>query len=239
MIFLLQTAGRRTVYIVSFTFFVVWIILAAVSDSISMPIVMRVLSQGAAPSVQAIGAGIIADIWAVHERGTAMGVFLFWPVGRWYYSGICSGRRIDTVSWWRSTQRCLAIYGYLVLVLILFCLLGTLEARLTPSSGVPSRAPMVEKQPGTHDLPASVANQTDQMPTPSPPSHVFRLRSILLSPFKIITASDTQPSQPRSFSYPSPSTLSPYNPYPFKTTSLSHPTLCQPSSSVYSTSPST
>lgn len=70
-----ETLGRRTIYVVSFILFVLWGILSAVSTNIAMFIVMRVLSGGAAASVQAVGAGTIADIWEPKERGKAMGIF--------------------------------------------------------------------------------------------------------------------------------------------------------------------
>lgn len=41
-----------------------------------MLIVFRVLGGGAAASVQAVGAGTIADLWLPFERGRAMGA---WP----------------------------------------------------------------------------------------------------------------------------------------------------------------
>ena len=66
--------GRRTIYIVSFALFVVFAILSAVAKNISMLIVSRMLSGGAAASVQAVGAGTIADMWEPRERGKAMGM---------------------------------------------------------------------------------------------------------------------------------------------------------------------
>jgi hypothetical protein len=79
-----ETLGRRTIYIVSFILFVLWGILSAVSKNIAMLIVMRVLSGGAAASVQAVGAGTIADVWEPKERGKAMGIFYLGPLmGPW------------------------------------------------------------------------------------------------------------------------------------------------------------
>jgi len=46
-----ETLGRRTIYLVSFTLFLLWNVLAAVSVNISMLIVMRILGGGAAASV--------------------------------------------------------------------------------------------------------------------------------------------------------------------------------------------
>ncbi|TVY29592.1 MFS transporter [Lachnellula hyalina] len=67
-----ETLGRRTIYLVSFALFTLWNIISAISTSIGMLIIMRVLGGGAAASVQAVGAGTIADIWEVRERGRAM-----------------------------------------------------------------------------------------------------------------------------------------------------------------------
>ena len=55
-----ETLGRRTIYLTSFTLFILFSILAAVSINIAMLIVMRILGGGAAASVQAVGAGTIA-----------------------------------------------------------------------------------------------------------------------------------------------------------------------------------
>lgn len=68
-----ETLGRRTIYVVSFSLFVVFSVLSAISTTITMLIVFRVLGGGAAASVQAVGAGTIADLWEPFERGRAMG----------------------------------------------------------------------------------------------------------------------------------------------------------------------
>lgn len=75
-----ETLGRRTIYLTSFFLFLIFNVLSAVSTSIGMFIVMRILSGGAAASVQAVGAGTIADIWEVKERGRAMGYFYLGPL---------------------------------------------------------------------------------------------------------------------------------------------------------------
>ena len=64
----------------SFALYFVFNVIAAISTSIGMFIVMRLLSGGAAASVQAVGAGTIADIWEVRERGQAMGIFYLGPL---------------------------------------------------------------------------------------------------------------------------------------------------------------
>lgn len=53
--------------------FTLWSICGAVSTNIGMLVVMRLLGGGASASVQAVGAGTIADVWEPRERGKAMG----------------------------------------------------------------------------------------------------------------------------------------------------------------------
>jgi len=72
--------GRRNTYFLSFSLFVVFSIISAVGVNIAMLIVMRILSGAAAASVQAVGAGTVADIWEPKERGRAMGVFYLGPL---------------------------------------------------------------------------------------------------------------------------------------------------------------
>ncbi|QIX00018.1 hypothetical protein AMS68_005535 [Peltaster fructicola] len=106
-----ETLGRRTIYIVSFTLFLIFNILAAVSVNIGMFIVTRLLAGGAAASVQAVGAGTIADVWEVKERAPFIGGALTLGLG------------------WRSPQWFLAIFGFCVLVMIIICLPETLKVR--------------------------------------------------------------------------------------------------------------
>src|ERR1700709_2845340 len=105
-----ETLGRRTIYLVSFALFTLWNIIAAISTSIAMLIIMRVLGGGAAASVQAVGAGTIADIWETKERGKAMGIFYLGPLMGPLLAPIIGGVLADAFGW-RSTMWFLAIYG--------------------------------------------------------------------------------------------------------------------------------
>ncbi|KAF1931333.1 MFS general substrate transporter [Didymella exigua CBS 183.55] len=120
-----ERLGRRTIYIVSFTLFVIFGILSAVSTNIAMLIIMRVFSGGAAASVQAVGAGTIADIWEVRERGRAMGIFYLGPLCGPLFAPIIGGALGQGLGW-RSTQWFLVIYGALTVVAIIFALPETL-----------------------------------------------------------------------------------------------------------------
>ncbi|KAK4104301.1 MFS general substrate transporter [Parathielavia hyrcaniae] len=133
-----ETLGRRTIYIVSFSLFVVFSILNAVSVDISMLVVMRILSGGASASVQAVGAGTIADIWEPAHRGRAMGVFYLGPLVGPLCAPIIGGALAQALNW-RATMWFLSIYGGVMLLMLLFCLPETL-ARPPPPPTVPANA---------------------------------------------------------------------------------------------------
>ncbi|KAL1999393.1 hypothetical protein VTN02DRAFT_4584 [Thermoascus thermophilus] len=126
-----EALGRRTIYLISFSLFVVFNVLSAVSSSIAMLIVMRMLSGGASASVQAVGAGTIADLWETRERGRAMGIFYLGPLCGPLFAPIIGGALAQ--KWgWRSTQWFLVIYGGVVVLFILLALPETLAVRITP-----------------------------------------------------------------------------------------------------------
>lgn len=129
-----ERLGRRTIYITSFALFVLFNCLCAKSNSIAMLIVMRMLSGGASASVQAVGAGTIADLWEVRERGRAMGIFYLGPLCGPLLAPIVGG--VLAQRWgWRSTMWFAAAYGAVTLIFVLVCLPETLvlqKAELSP-----------------------------------------------------------------------------------------------------------
>ena len=126
-----ETLGRRTIYLVSFSLAVVFSILSALSTNVAMLIVMRLLSGGAYASVQAVGAGTIADIWEPRERGRAMGMFYLGPLTGPLIAPIIGGALTQRWSW-RATMWFLAIFGAISVVGVFFCLPETL-ARPKPA----------------------------------------------------------------------------------------------------------
>ncbi|KAH7055756.1 major facilitator superfamily domain-containing protein [Macrophomina phaseolina] len=123
-----ETLGRRTIYLSSFVLFILFGVLSAVANNISMLIVMRVLSGGASASVQAVGGGTIADIWEVRERGRAMGIFYLGPLCGPLIAPIVGGALAEGLGW-RSTQWFLVIYGAVVWVCMCFMLPETLRRK--------------------------------------------------------------------------------------------------------------
>ncbi|KAH9223648.1 quinidine resistance [Leptodontidium sp. 2 PMI_412] len=127
-----ETLGRRSIYLTSFVLFTLWNIISAISTSMGMLIVMRVLGGGAAASVQAVGAGTIADIWEVRERGRAMGIFYLGPLLGPLLAPIIGGA-LSQAWGWRATQWFQVIYGGVLVVLLTFYLPETLAKRQIPA----------------------------------------------------------------------------------------------------------
>lgn len=123
-----ETLGRRTIYVTSFTLFIIFSLLSALASSIELLIVMRLLAGGAAASVQAVGAGTVADVWEPKERGRAMGIFYLGPLCGPFLAPIVGGALAESLGW-RSTQWFLTIYGGVLIVGILFLLPETLKMK--------------------------------------------------------------------------------------------------------------
>lgn len=172
-----ERLGRRTIYLASFTLFVLFNCLCAVSDSIAMLVVMRLLSGGASASVQAVGAGTIADLWEPRERGRAMGIFYLGPLCGPLLAPIVGG--VLTQRWgWRSTLWFLAAYGALTVILIFFALPETLA--------VPK--PVLTELNEDEDAPMSrpLSRVSTQQMAQATTRWLKMLKVVLIDPLKII-----------------------------------------------------
>ncbi|KAI0595868.1 major facilitator superfamily transporter multidrug resistance [Biscogniauxia sp. FL1348] len=139
-----ETLGRRTIYLVSFFLNVVFTVLSGLSVNIAMLIVFRMLSGGAAASVQAVGAGTVADLWEPRERGRAMGIFYLGPLMGPLLAPIIAGALTEAFGW-RSTMWFLSVYGAMVFILVLFGVPETLarqkQQQAAAAVTVPDNAP--------------------------------------------------------------------------------------------------
>ncbi|KAI1157916.1 major facilitator superfamily domain-containing protein [Nemania serpens] len=135
-----ETLGRRSIYLVSFALNAVFTAASGVSQTIGQLIIFRILAGGAAASVQAVGAGTIADIWEPRERGRAMGIFYLGPLTGPLLAPIIGGG-LTAGFGWRSTMYFLAVYGAIIFVLVLF--------------GVPETLPRKAQEPANTTAPAS------------------------------------------------------------------------------------
>lgn len=93
---------------------------------------MRILGGGAAASVQAVGAGTVADIWEPIERGRAMGIFYLGPITGPLVGPIIGGALAQRWGW-QSTMWFCAIYGGVTTIGIFFGLPETLP-RAAPNT---------------------------------------------------------------------------------------------------------
>jgi multidrug resistance protein len=116
-----ERIGYRTIYIISFSLYVVSNVCCAVSVNIGMFIAFRVMSGACAASAQTIGAGTISAIWEVKERGKAMGYFYLGPLMGPLLAPIIGGALTQGLGW-RSTLWFLAIFGAALVVGIVFLL---------------------------------------------------------------------------------------------------------------------
>lgn len=166
-----EAYGRRPVYLASFTLFLVFNSIAAISTSISMFIVMRFLAGGASASVAAVGAGTVADLWEVKRRGTAMGYFFLGPMLGPLVSPIVGGILTQRFGW-RATQWGAVVYGGLIWLAMVFLLPET------SSKAAPSKKQGAEES----------GEDSDGKPAPSSRTvEIFKdVKRMLVEPFRLI-----------------------------------------------------
>lgn len=120
--------GRRSVYVVSFTLYVAFGIGCSLSPTINTLIGFRVLSGGCSASVQSVGAGTIADIYAQEQRGRSLGYYYLGPLMAPLVSPIV-GSLLLTRWNWRSTQWFLVILSVVLDLMVIFFLPETLRTQ--------------------------------------------------------------------------------------------------------------
>lgn len=172
-----ERLGRRTIYLASFALFVLFNCLCAISDSIAMLIVMRMLSGGASASVQAVGAGTIADLWETRERGRAMGIFYLGPLCGPLFAPIIGG--LLAQRWgWRSTMWFLAAFGALTLIFILFAL---------PETSTVQKHMLPEPEEGEGaDISRSLSRISSRKVARSTARWLKTLKMVFVDPLKIV-----------------------------------------------------
>lgn len=118
--------GRRSVYLISFTWFLAFCIGSALAPSIGVLIALRFLSGAGASSVQACGAATVADLYVQEERGFALGLFYLGNLLAIFLSPVIGGA-VSEAWGWRATMWVMVIVCGVVLFLIMFCLPETLR----------------------------------------------------------------------------------------------------------------
>ena len=142
-----------------------------------MLVITRMLGGGAAASVQAVGAGTIADIWDVRERGKAMGIFYLGPLMGPLFAPIIGGVLAEKLGW-RSTQWALVIYGGILLVILFFAQPETLKVK---------RPALEETSEDASAKPAELIRTTSRQKVQQGTNKIVRwLKRAFLDPLKII-----------------------------------------------------
>jgi multidrug resistance protein len=191
-----ERLGRRSIYIVSFVMFVIFAVLSAEAQNIAWLIVSRLLSGGAAASVQAVGAGTIADMWEPRERGRAMGIFYLGPLCGPLFAPIIGGALANGFGW-RATRWFLAIYGVIITVGLVFLLPETLIKRMSVLDTVPeakrgdtvTKAAIagVSKDPAPDAQPLELQRTTTRQSIKNRSKKTVRiLKQCFIDPLKII-----------------------------------------------------
>jgi MFS family permease len=137
--------------------------------------------------VQAVGAGTIADIWEVKERGKAMGIFYLGPLCGPLLSPILGGVLTQELGW-RSSQWALAIFGAALIFFILFCLPETLATRkpLIQEAEAELQADASEKPSGDGVRPSLSRTTTKQSVAIKSKTYLVVLRRTFIDPLRII-----------------------------------------------------
>lgn len=120
-----QEYGRRPVLVSSFLISTVAVIVCAVSNSLPLIIVFRMIEAIGCSSAQSVGAGVISDIFVPTERGSALG---------WFYLGTLIGPLVAPIIggaiqiWlgWRANLYFMAIFTFSASILTMTCLPETL-----------------------------------------------------------------------------------------------------------------
>lgn len=107
-----------------------------------MLIVFRILTGGAAAAVQSVGAGSVADLWPPARRGAAIGIFYLGPLCGPGVAPVIGGALAQTLGW-RSTLWALAVFGGVLLLLIVFCVPETVSKR-QPASGTEAKGSILK-----------------------------------------------------------------------------------------------
>lgn len=118
--------GRRSIYLISFALFTAFSIGCALSTSIGMLIGFRVLSGGAAGSVQSVGAGTISELFEARVRGKGLGIYYVGILVSPLVAPIIGGALVEGLGW-RAPQYLLLILGGVLTVAMLFFIPETLR----------------------------------------------------------------------------------------------------------------
>ncbi|PHZ14777.1 MFS general substrate transporter [Rhizopus microsporus ATCC 52813] len=112
---------RRSVYFFSIVIYTVGSLAAVFANDIYVLLGMRILQATGISSAWAIGAGSVADVYEVHERGNALGIYFTGQFAGPLFGPIIGGYLVERWGW-RSVFWLLFVFGCLILLLIFFAM---------------------------------------------------------------------------------------------------------------------
>ncbi|ORY32921.1 major facilitator superfamily domain-containing protein [Naematelia encephala] len=114
-----EIIGRKPIYLASYGLYVVACIVASRASTMPVLIAMRCLQATGSAAVVAVGAGSLADIFEVHERGQKLGLFYGMPL-LGPAIGPLIGGALGNAFGWRATLYFLAAFAAVIEVMFLF-----------------------------------------------------------------------------------------------------------------------
>lgn len=114
-----EIIGRKPVYIASFILYTAATAIGSRSPNMPVLIGMRIVVACGSSAVLSAGAGSLADMYEVKERGRKMGLFYAMPMLGPSLGSLIGGA-LGNAWGWRSTQYFLAVWGFCMVIAFLF-----------------------------------------------------------------------------------------------------------------------
>ncbi|GAA5802913.1 hypothetical protein HPULCUR_008388 [Helicostylum pulchrum] len=114
-------AIRRSVYFFSIIIYTIGSLAAVFANDINVLLGMRILQAIGISSAWAIGAGSVADIYEVHERGNALGIYFTGQFAGPLFGPIFGGYLVERWGW-RSVFWLMFVFGCILLLLVFFAM---------------------------------------------------------------------------------------------------------------------
>lgn len=114
-----EVHGRHMVMVSSSAFFCVWVVGCGLAPSLASLAVFRVLCGVGGSASQTIGGSVIADLFPVHQRGRALGVWVIGPIVAPSIAPCIGAFVAETIGWrwtaWMTLVPAVAVVGAMAL----------------------------------------------------------------------------------------------------------------------------
>ncbi|KAF9200556.1 hypothetical protein BGZ49_009199, partial [Haplosporangium sp. Z 27] len=135
--------GRRPIYLISMSIFIIGSLLAALSKNIWVFFVMRAIQAFGSSSVLSLGGGSLSDVFHSGERGSAFGLFYLGPLVAPMIGPIIGGVLADRAGW-RSTMWLLFGTSVVALLMVFFFLPETSRKQIDSTPALETKSDAVD-----------------------------------------------------------------------------------------------